>query len=89
MLCILFLKKWSLFPHEVRLIYRYGETSVPNDVKSAVVRMVAIDVLSADDRSVLLPEGSAQLKYIDKITLWEKQINRIISKYREFDIALD
>lgn len=58
----------------VRSTYRYGDTSVPNSIRNACIKMAAIDLLAQDDRTVLLPEGTDNLRLPSKIEEWRKDI---------------
>ncbi len=84
---VLYLRNWSRYPRGVRIKYRYGDTTVPGDVKDAIVKMVAIEIVATDDRSVQLPEGTSQLPYSGKIDRWQKDIDRIIARRSELIYA--
>lgn len=58
----------------IRATYRYGDTIVTNSIRNACVKMVAIDLLTQDDRTVLLPEGTDNLRLTSKIEEWRKDI---------------
>lgn len=58
----------------VRATYRYGDVSVSNSIRNACIKMVAIDLLAQDDRTVLLPEGTDNLRLPSKIEEWRKDI---------------
>ena len=45
--------------------------------------MVAIDLLMADDRSVLIPEGTQNVDLTSKIQLFKADIERTLPKYVE------
>jgi len=82
----IFIKSFPEFlPKEfsVRVTYRFGETSVKKDIKKACVLLTARDVISSDDRTVLLPEGADGGTYDKKISEWEKRAEKIISNNRE------
>ena len=67
----------------VRATYRYGDSTVPGTIRSACVKMVAIDLLTQDDRSILLPEGTDNLRLSEKIEGWRKDIAAIIEQNAE------
>ena len=69
-----------------RITYRYGETTVPNDIKRACVLLTAIQLLQSEDRSVLLPEGTNNISYDKKIDNWEKRAYDILSRRRELPV---
>ena len=45
--------------------------------------MVAIELLMADDRSVLIPEGTQNIDLASKVQLYQADIDRTIVKYIE------
>lgn len=67
----------------VRATYRYGDTSVTNSIRSACVMMVAIDLIGQDDRTILLPEGTDNLRLPSKIEEWRKDIATTIEHNSE------
>lgn len=69
-----------------RVTYRYGETTVPGDIKRACILLTAIHMLQSEDRSVLLPEGTSNISYNKKIEDWEKRYEKIISDRRELPL---
>jgi hypothetical protein len=68
----------------IRMKYRYGDQSVPDDIKKACTLMTAIDILRTEDRSFLLPEGGASVNYSSKIELMEAEIKSIIEQRSEW-----
>ncbi len=67
----------------VRVTYRFGESTVPGDIKRACILLTAIQFLSSEDRSVLLPEGTSNIPYQAKDDKWQKRIDEILDKRRE------
>ena len=67
----------------VKITYRYGNTVVPNTIRNACVKLVVIDLLSQDDRTVLLPEGTDNLKLSEKIEGWRKDIDSVVEHNAE------
>ena len=68
----------------VRVTYRYGETSVPNDIKRLCVMMVAKIILTNEDRSVVMIGGeTVNIPYSGKVEILDKQIKEILDRYRE------
>lgn len=67
----------------VRISYRYGETSVTNDIKRACILLTAADILESDDRTVLLPEGTSNLGFESKAKRWRERAENIIARNRE------
>ncbi len=74
--------------YTVNVTYRYGDTTVATDIRKACTLLTAVDVLSSDDRSVLLPEGTQNIGLNDKFEKWQDQANRIIEKRKEWPIAI-
>jgi hypothetical protein len=71
----------------VRITYRYGDTIVPEDVKDAVIKMVAIEILTTSFRMDVLPlGGNSGLELRDIIDYWKEDIDRAIAQYQEFKV---
>ena len=47
------------------------------------LKMVCSELLMADDRSVLIPEGSQNVDLGSKIQLWRKEAAEILNRYKE------
>ena len=45
--------------------------------------MVAIELLMADDRSILVPEGTQNIDLASKVQLYQMDIDRTLPKYVE------
>lgn len=73
----------------VRMTYRYGETSVPKDIRDATAMLAAIKVLQSDDRSAELNETGdpSRLPYDGRIAQWNAQVNRILKNRTELNIV--
>ncbi len=67
----------------VRVTYRFGDSTVPGDIKRACVLLTSIHFLQSEDRSVLLPEGSSNLPYEAKDQRWQKRVDEILDRRRE------
>lgn len=74
-------------PMGMRVKYHYGYNVVPGDIKRACIYLTAVDLISGEDRSVLLPEGTSNLNYSDKVNLWQKRAEEILIRYREWRTA--
>lgn len=78
---VLYLKLTSFASYEkpIRVTYRYGETSVPGDIREACTKMAAIRVLMMDDNSFNLtdPDGTT-LPYDPRIATWKRDISEIL-----------
>jgi len=46
-------------------------------------KMVAIDLLMSDDRSVLIPEGTQNVDLASKIQLYRADVDRTMPRYME------
>lgn len=65
---------------ELRLTYRYGETTVPGDIKRLCARMVSIEFLSGEDRSAMLTGGEvSNMNHSSKIRKWQEDIDTILA----------
>jgi hypothetical protein len=63
----------------VRITYRYGYTTVNEDIKKATILLTAADVLENESRSTLTPAGETQfMGYTDRIDKWIKEAKEII-----------
>jgi len=67
----------------VKVSYIYGERYVEKAIEEAATKMVASELLMADDRSVLIPEGSQNVDLGSKIQLWRKEATEILNRYKE------
>lgn len=72
----------------VRVTYRYGETTVPNDIKDACIKMTAIDLLTTSFRMDNLPVGTEGALEWDKIIqIWREDIDRIMRNREEMYVV--
>lgn len=67
----------------VKVSYIYGERYVEKAIEEAATKLVAADLLMADDRSVLIPEGSQNVDLGSKIQLYRKEAMEILGRYKE------
>ncbi len=68
----------------VRVTYRYGESTVPKDIRKACAMMVAMELYATSDKTVLTAEGDRErYSYSSRIKRMEDKVNAIISKYTE------
>ncbi len=74
--------------YTVKVTYRYGESTVANDIRKACIRLTAVDILGGDDRSILLPEGTQNIGLNDKAEKWQEKADRLIEKRKEWPIAI-
>jgi len=73
-----------IWKRAVRVTYRYGETSIPEDIKQLATLLVIKNFLLFEDKSALITEGETQnLPYSGKIENIDKRINEILNRYKE------
>jgi len=72
--------------HACRVTYRYGETSVPRDVKRAAAMLAAIQVLRANDMVGISPDNATSITVDRKIESWKTEIDEIIARRSEFGV---
>ena len=67
----------------IKASYIYGERYVEKAIEDVCTKMVAIELLMSDDRSVLIPEGTQNVDLTSKIQLWQRDIDNTLPRYRE------
>tara|TARA_Y100001972_G_scaffold44163_1_gene54389 strand:+ start:1681 stop:3246 length:1566 start_codon:yes stop_codon:yes gene_type:complete len=67
----------------VKVAYVYGERYLEKAIEDICTKMVAIELLLSDDRSVLIPEGSQNVDLASKIQLYRQDIDRALPRYIE------
>ena len=67
----------------VKVAYIYGERYLEKAIEDICTKMVAIELLLSDDRSVLIPEGSQNVDLASKIQLYRQDIDRTLPRYIE------
>jgi hypothetical protein len=67
----------------IKTSYIYGERYVDKGIEDICTKMVAIDLLMSDDRSVLIPEGTQNVDLASKIQLYRADIDRMFPRYVE------
>ena len=67
----------------IKVAYVYGERYLEKAIEEAATKMVAIDLLMSDDRSVLIPEGTQNVDIAAKIQLLQQEVDKILSRYIE------
>jgi len=81
---IYFNNSYPFFEHNaVKVSYIYGERYLEKAIEEAATKMVAVDLLMADDRSVLIPEGSQNVPLAQKIQMFKEEANSILNRYKE------
>ena len=67
----------------IKVAYIYGERYVEKAIEDICTKMVAIELLMADDRSVLIPEGTQNIDLASKVQLYQAEIDKTLPKYIE------
>jgi len=67
----------------IKTSYIYGERYLEKAIEDVCTKMVAIELLMADDRSVLIPEGTQNIDLASKVQLYQAEIDRTLPKYIE------
>ncbi len=67
----------------VKVSYIYGERYLEKAIEEAATKFVAVDLLMADDRSVLIPEGSQNVPLAQKIQMFKEEANSLLNRYKE------
>lgn len=67
----------------IKTTYIYGERYVDKGIEDICTKMVAIDLLMSDDRSVLIPEGTQNVDLTSKIQLYRADVDRTYPRYVE------
>ncbi len=73
----------------LRLTYRYGNSSIPSDIRKIAAQIAAIPFIQSDDRSSMLNETGdpTRMSHSDKIEKMEKNIAKTIRKRSELPIV--
>jgi len=78
---------WSRYPFRIRnamyVSYQWGEYEVPEDIREACIKIVARQLMTSDDYSVLLPEGSSNISQQIKTDIWKEDIDEILLRRKE------
>jgi len=69
--------------NSVKATYIYGERYVEKAIEDICTKMVAMDLLLSDDRSVLMPEGTQNIDLGAKYQLFKSQISETLPRYME------
>ncbi len=67
----------------IKVAYVYGERYIEKAIEDVCTKMVAIELLMADDRSVLIPEGTQNIDLASKVQLYQAEIDRTLPRYVE------
>ena len=67
----------------IKVAYIYGERYLQQAIEDACTKMVAVEMLLSDDRSILIPEGSQNVDLTSKIQLYKQDAENTLLRYRE------
>ena len=67
----------------VKVSYVYGERYVEKAIEDVCTKLVAMDLILSDDRSVLLPEGTQNVDLGSKYQLFKAQVAETLPRYTE------
>ena len=67
----------------VKVSYIYGERYLEKAIEEAATKLTASELLMADDRSVLIPEGTQNVDLGSKIQLYRQEAMEILNRYKE------
>jgi hypothetical protein len=67
----------------IKVTYVYGERYVEKAIEDIVTKLVAMDLITADDRSVLIPEGTTNIDLGSKYQLFKQQVAETLPRYVE------
>lgn len=67
----------------IRVTYKYGDSSVPADIKRACIKLSASEMLQQDDYSVLMPEGTSNIPLQDKAMKWREEAYVLLEPHIE------
>jgi hypothetical protein len=83
---ILWIRHAYLYESGVRLTYRYGETTVPKDIRTVTSLMAAMQILDTNDRTLMVPEGTQFNSYSSRLERMQVKIDEILSNHVEVNI---
>ena len=63
--------------NRVRVTYRFGDTTVPEDIKDAIVKLTCIDLIRSSIKMDDLEFGGA-IKKEEAMSMWKEEVDNII-----------
>jgi|TARA_R110002020_G_scaffold3846_1_gene16945 hypothetical protein len=69
--------------NRVRVTYRYGDESVPDDVEDACVKLTCIELLNSSLRMDTLPMGGNAISPQQSMNAWKADVEEIIGERAE------
>lgn len=67
----------------IKVTYVYGERYVEKAIEDIITKLVAMDLITADDRSVLIPEGTTNIDLGSKYQLFKQSVAETLPRYVE------
>ncbi len=67
----------------IKVAYVYGERYVEKAIEDIATKLVAMDLILSDDRSVLIPEGTQNVDLGSKFQLFKQQVAETLPRYVE------
>jgi hypothetical protein len=69
--------------NRVRVTYRYGDATVPDDIEDACLKLTVIDILNSSFRMDTLPMGANAVDIQTSIRQWKDDVEDVILNRRE------
>lgn len=67
--------------NQIRVTYRYGNSTVPGDIQEAATKLAAMKVLSALGEEVIKTEVPGQPSWMSLIERWQEDVENILSQH--------
>jgi len=67
----------------IKVSYIYGERYLDKGIEDLCTKMVAIELILSDDRSVLIPEGTQNIDLTSKVQLYKADIEKMLPRYTQ------
>lgn len=80
---------WWGQPLKVRIKYRYGESSVPEDIRRITTMLVASELITSEDRAVLVTETGYGMSLADKARMWREQAMEELQRFVEIGVPIE
>lgn len=71
----------------VRLTYRWGFSTVPEDIKHAATLLAAARILERHDAAVIVAEGEEAPNVLDQVRVWQEMADRILKEHAHEDFV--
>lgn len=69
--------------YRVRITYRYGDATVPDDIKDSCIKLTAIDLLNSSFRMDVLPTGANGVDVASSKAEWRADVENCIENRQE------